>query len=586
LKRKYQRNAGGQVGQTTTPDGRKVSYSYDLLGNISIVRYDDLTQEVYTYDKNGSLIEAVNENGIVILERDEIGKVLSETQNGVRIDNTYNRVGQRIGLTSNLGADIKISRNNLGQILNTTAEQKSDSTSSKWEVDITRNLVGLEIERSLPGDVTSSWKRDKSGRPIQHSVSANEQQQTQKKYKWDVNDRLKSIEDQLKNELVRFEHDLFGNLSAAQYSDGSWDYKLPDEIGNLFKTEDKKDREYGRAGQLLKDEKYTYSYDEVGNLIEKESLNEKWKYRWSQSGMLKKVIRPDRRHVDFTYDALGRRLTKTFQEKTTHFVWDGNVPLHEWTSSIDKTISIVNDKGEQEITIPENLTTWIFEDGTFIPMAKIQGGNSYSIITDHLGTPTEAYNDQGRKVWSRGLNIYGETRKETGLKNFIPFAYLGQYQDTETNLNSNRFRYYSPERGTYLSQDPIGLKGKMPNMYSYVHDVNAWVDPFGLMELFRSMSRDEYFDIKQNGWDGGSNMGSKWFAESYDDAVEFGHTLGHGSDSKFYVVGFEIDDAIANDAYKVKGLDGIGDSRAIDVNDLNAKPTPVTSVDAHRINCG
>ena len=44
LQRKYQRNAGGQVSQTVTPDGRKVSYSYDLLGNVIVVRYDDQTQ--------------------------------------------------------------------------------------------------------------------------------------------------------------------------------------------------------------------------------------------------------------------------------------------------------------------------------------------------------------------------------------------------------------------------------------------------------------------------------------------------------------------------------------------------------------
>jgi RHS repeat-associated protein len=117
-------------------------------------------------------------------------------------------------------------------------------------------------------------------------------------------------------------------------------------------------------------------------------------------------------------------------------------------------------------------------------MAKIQGGNSYSIITDHLGTPTEAYNDQGRKGWSRGLNIYGETRKETGLKNFIPYLYQGQYLDVETELAYNRFRYYSPESGMYVSQDPIGLIGGMPNMYSYVRNSNILLDPFGLDEVF------------------------------------------------------------------------------------------------------
>jgi RHS repeat-associated protein len=233
--------------------------------------------------------------------------------------------------------------------------------------------------------------------------------------------------------------------------------------------------------------------NEVGNLIKKESINDPdgyrgWRYKWTQGGMLKKVIRPDRKHVDFTYDALGRRLTKTYQEQTTHFVWDGNVPLHEWTASTEESNSTINEKGETEHTTPENLITWIFEDGTFIPPdsyreAKLQGYKSYSIITDHLGTPVESYDEEGKKVWSRELNIYGETRKEFGEENFIPFLYQGQYLDTETELAYNRFRYYSPESGVYVSQDPIGLDGGMPNMYSYVHDLNVWIDPLGLAEM-------------------------------------------------------------------------------------------------------
>jgi RHS repeat-associated protein len=204
--------------------------------------------------------------------------------------------------------------------------------------------------------------------------------------------------------------------------------------------------------------------------------------------MLKTVVRPDRKKVEFTYDALGRRLTKTFQDQTTHFVWDGNVPLHEWTSSTEEsnfeikggTLSGAETTGELEHITPENLTTWVFEDGTFIPMAKLQGEKSYSIITDHLGTPTEAYDEQGDKVWSRQLNIYGETRRESGEKNFIPFLYQGQYFDEETELAYNRYRYYSPETGLYVSQDPIRLEGNNPNIYAYVEDVNSWIDPFGL----------------------------------------------------------------------------------------------------------
>ena len=44
----------------------------------------------------------------------------------------------------------------------------------------------------------------------------------------------------------------------------------------------------------------------------------------------------------------------------------------------------------------------------------------------------------------------------------------------------NRFRYYDPDIGQYISQDPIGLEGGNPTLYAYVHDPNAWVDPLGL----------------------------------------------------------------------------------------------------------
>ncbi|WP_262509478.1 RHS repeat-associated core domain-containing protein [Tenacibaculum mesophilum] len=58
----------------------------------------------------------------------------------------------------------------------------------------------------------------------------------------------------------------------------------------------------------------------------------------------------------------------------------------------------------------------------------------------------------------------------------MSFRYQGQYKDVETGLYYNRFRYYSPESGAYISQDPIGLLGNNPNMYAYISDSNSWVD--------------------------------------------------------------------------------------------------------------
>ena len=156
------------------------------------------------------------------------------------------------------------------------------------------------------------------------------------------------------------------------------------------------------------------------------------------------------------------RISKTYQGKTTRWVWDGNVPLHEWTEESD-------------------VTTWLFEEGTFVPAAKIVGDKSYSIITDYLGTPTEMFNSDGEKTWSAELDIYGCVRNFVGRSlGDCPFRYQGQYEDEETGLYYNRFRYYSPDSGIYISQDPIGLAGGNPTQYGYVSDVNSWIDPFGL----------------------------------------------------------------------------------------------------------
>ena len=192
-----------------------------------------------------------------------------------------------------------------------------------------------------------------------------------------------------------------------------------------------------------------------------------WLYEWDAGGMLRKVVNPQQGKVRFGYDPLGRRQWKEVKNHRTCWLWDGNVPLHEWTE----------EKQEPEI----NLITWVFEDGGFVPCACIKDGESYSIITDYLGTPTQMYNQKGEKTWDADLDIYGRVRTFTGSSlSDCPFRYQGQYEDAETGLYYNRFRYYDAEVGSYISKDPIGLAGGNPTMYGYVKDVNSWLDELGL----------------------------------------------------------------------------------------------------------
>ena len=138
---------------------------------------------------------------------------------------------------------------------------------------------------------------------------------------------------------------------------------------------------------------------------------------------------------------------------------DGSTPLTELDSTSGKR-------------------TWLFEPGTFNPLAKLQGGAVWGVLPDHAGSPVELYDGAGSRSYSTVLDLYGESRPvEAGTD--CPFRFAGQYADEETGLYYNRFRYYDPAQGGYLTPDPIGLAGGL-RAYGYVEDPLGWVDPLGL----------------------------------------------------------------------------------------------------------
>ncbi|WP_164997594.1 RHS repeat domain-containing protein [Capnocytophaga sp. oral taxon 878] len=154
------------------------------------------------------------------------------------------------------------------------------------------------------------------------------------------------------------------------------------------------------------------------------------------------------------------------------------MPLHEWKETFELNYST----GLYDLGTEHSPTTWIFEAGSFVPCGKITNGKHYSIITDHLGTPIEAYNQEGELIWEREQDLYGNSRQGFAKENFrCPFKYQGQYYDPEIELCYNRFRYYHPETGRYISEDPIGFLSGEPNFFAYVSDTNAWLDVLGLV---------------------------------------------------------------------------------------------------------
>ncbi|MFV0673712.1 RHS repeat domain-containing protein [Variovorax sp. tm] len=103
---------------------------------------------------------------------------------------------------------------------------------------------------------------------------------------------------------------------------------------------------------------------------------------------------------------------------------------------------------------------------------------------DHLGTPQELTDHEGSVAWSAQYKAWGEAReaiseagRRAGFRN--PIRFQGQYWDKETGLHYNRYRYYDPWTGRFVSRDPIGLMGGL-NRHQFASNPLTWIDPLGL----------------------------------------------------------------------------------------------------------
>ena len=510
MHRKYMRDRSRRVIREERAGGRWTEYEYDQRGRLARSSFSDGTIEAFSYDALGRLTEARNATGSVSMEYDEGGRVVKECfsgglpgDKGTTVENIYDDLGNRIETRTSLGSVVQNSFDEDGLLSRVTA---ANGGGENWEEKIIRDSEGLKIEKIFSGGIRMTRTYDTYGNVISQKSRSLRQDGYDRRYAWNASGRLQSVIDGITGGRTSYAYDAVGSLMSARYEDGTDDYRMPDTVGNVFRSRDRRDREYGKGGRILRDRHYDFLYDVEGNLIlktlrrgltqhpnhevsEESGTHIAWQtgdyaYEWYGNGMLKEVRLPYGKTVCFEYDALGRRTAKLFNGHVFRYLWDGNVMVQEWQyeekdrpqHSIDE-FGRIRMQGEEPV---ENLVTWVYEEGSYVPVAKIQNGERYTIISDYIGRPVEAYNSYGNVVWQADYDVYGDLRNIKGIRDFIPFRQLGQYEDDETRLYYNRFRYYDPRIGNYISQDPIGLMGNNPTLYGYVGDLNKWADVFGL----------------------------------------------------------------------------------------------------------
>jgi RHS repeat-associated protein len=190
----------------------------------------------------------------------------------------------------------------------------------------------------------------------------------------------------------------------------------------------------------------SYQYDPNGNLIQKVENGETWTYEWNAENQLTRVTKDTVEVATFKYDPLGRRIEKTTAPGTTTFIYDGGDVVRK-TSPGDQRHYVHGPGGDEVLS------------------EEISGGARTFYHADALGSVVAGSDNSGAQVFARSYETWGGLSAGSITSEY---GYIGREWDAETELYYTRARYYAPDTGRFLSEDPIGT----PTAGLYVYAAN------------------------------------------------------------------------------------------------------------------
>ena len=458
--------------------GTVTKLDYDPAGRIesrSILVTDEngevheTDKENYAYDPSGRLAGAQNAHSRHQYFYDKLGNLIREYRHD-SLDGTarshvwhhrYDALGNRTETIRPDGQRIGYLHYGSGHLHGITLNHNEIAA-------FERDKLHRETERTFGKHIRQETQYDPMGRILQQIHN-----RSRREYGYDAAGQLTHI--QSRGGQTQYRYDPIGRLIAAVTPDFSETFAF-DPADNRLDLSGNKQDHTGQTnsqekpslnkvwGNLLKEYAGVhYDYDQRGNLIRKTRNGEATDYHWNGYNQLIKIENRNG-STEYRYDPLGRRTAKIRNGETTVPIGiereDKPAEPYSYDPETDPLLKIPPEPQEQSEVRPELVY--------------------YQL--DHLGTPIAAHNAKGEAVWTAEYEAWGRICKETvsdGLKTNIPFRFQGQYYDEESGLHYNRFRYYDPEIGRFVSQDPIGLMGGI-NVYIYAPNPIEWVDPFGL----------------------------------------------------------------------------------------------------------
>ena len=270
-----------------------------------------------------------------------------------------------------------------------------------------------------------------------------------------------------------------------------------------------------------------YSYDKVGNLLQRAtgtlsapggaaelqlsavsegmaddlSGAEVVNYMYNANNLLTGIATDQGLMASYAYDVQGRRISKTVNGSTTHQIWDGQNIVREETAAGAEHNYYYSRRLFAKKTGDEILRYLYDGHGSVIGLDNVddydydEDGN----VIDHNNGDRYDY------------DAFGNLRSVTG-ESHNPFRYCGEYLDAESGLIYLRNRYYDPQTGRFITEDPAK---DGTNWYVYCgNNPVMFVDPSGLIPSLvdaAEMASRSYntYDMLKNGLES-RKLGEGW----------------------------------------------------------------------------
>lgn len=460
----------------------------------------------FVYDTAGQMTEARTPEVTVIFRHDAAGRLLGETQRHAdgwqyHCEHRYNARGVREATRYGDLPEVQWLTYGPGHLHGV----RVGGVGLDFERDALHREVG---RRGVLADATPGFEsrstHDAAGYLIGQQVSVvGDRLIWTRAYRNDLTGKVIAIRDKWAG-LNTYRYDPSGRLVGSDLAGRSRNY-LFDPAGNRLFGADSLDirPETWPDNRIRRFDDLEYQHDVAGNVIRR--VQRKVIALDLAYDALHRMVHVNRigmkndSTASYVYDAFGRRIRKevTFTDgevAVERFGWDGDrlsarVRGRQQLTVLYAPGSFVPLLCLTEQTKPEVHFQGLFGEfisrhgltGCWSPIEPV-GMDATAVcccLGDHLGTPLQWLDLSGDFKFRGIADDWGGVQGSQGIAP-LPIRFQGQYLDEESGLYYNRFRYYDPEAGRYLTQDPVGLLGGS-NLYVYAENVpTVQVDAMGL----------------------------------------------------------------------------------------------------------